>query len=520
MNKLIIPIIAVVIIAAGAGTFWAFQKPAFPEPLKEDIGTLPEPVPEAIKQKEWKVVQNSPFGMSGAFSRPFVPNDALSVEKMYQMISKLEEPYKHVQDIGVKWIRAGVDISWPIVQPTKEHVENGSYEWTVMDNLYGKVPSGINVLANISFGHAGIGYGIKPGTWDFINNEVEGYYIKFVKEAVERYDGDGYKDAPGLKNPVKYWQTQNEPIGITVREQMWTNLDWVGFSHIQEITYKAIKETDPNAIVAIGGLVFGHAVNSTEHLVDAKKEREEFYIPLLRNLKGKYIDIFDIHFYGSDIRWPANWKEMKDIYRLFRQELDQNGYKNTKIWFTEIALPSKPFTEKLQAANVIKRYIYPLSFGVKKVFWWNMIEGEYPLEVDKPSNHFGLVYDSIGEGDPGYGVKKLSYYTYKKMVEVLEGSDWDNIQIVQESDGIYIYKFTKQGKSIRVAWNDNEEPKRVKIILEKTTKSVKITEVVPKYESGKEVSDYSAAFNTETKSISAGKITIILKDKPVFVEEK
>ena len=109
--------------------------------------------------------------MSGAFSRPFVPNDIFPPEKMYQMISQLEEPYKHVQDIGVKWIRPGVDIAWQLVQPTKEDVENGSYEWAVIDNIYGKVPSGVNVLANISVGHAGFGYGIKPGTWEFVNKK-------------------------------------------------------------------------------------------------------------------------------------------------------------------------------------------------------------------------------------------------------------------------------------------------------------------------------------------------------------
>ena len=36
----------------------------------------------------------------------------------------------------------------------------------------------------------------------------------------------------------------------------------------------------------------------------------------------------------------------------------------------------------------------------------------------------------------------------------------------------------------------------------------------------KEVSDYNTAFNTETKSVFGGKITLTLKDKPVFVEEK
>lgn len=507
MSKPIIPIIAVIIIAAGIGMFFVFQKPAFPE----------QPLPQ--KTQEY-ISKDSPFGMSGAFSRPFVPNDDLPPEEMFQLISQLKEPYKHIQHIDVKWIRPGVDIAWQLVQPTKEHVGKGLYDWAVTDNLYGKVPSGVNVLANIGVGHAGPGLGIKPGTWEFVNKEAEEYYIKFVKEVVERYDGDGYKDSPGLENPVKYWQTQNEPAGINEHAFAGNpNLDWHGFSHFQEITYKAIKETDPEAKVAIGGLIGGHSV-SLNIPPFLQKEREEFYIPLLRNLKGKYIDIFDIHYYGVAEEWPANWKEMKDIYDVFRQELDQNGYKNTEIWFTETALPSdNPFGEKLQAANVIKRYIYPLSFGAKKIFWWNMIEGEYPLEGAQPSNHYGLVYDGVGQNDPGYGVEKLSYYTYKKMVEVLEGSDWDIIQTVQESGGIYIYRFLKQGKPIWVAWNDNSTEKQI-TISGITSNQVTITEAIPEYESGKEVMNYNSAFNTEAKTVSGGKVTIILTDKPVFVESK
>lgn len=460
----------------------------------------------------------SPWGMSGAFSRPFVPNDAFPAGEMYQMLSQLKEPYKHAQDIGVKWIRTGVDIDWQLVQPTKEHVDKGLYEWAVIDSLYGRVPLGINVLANISVGHAGLGQGIRPGTWEFVNKEMEGYYSKFVKEAVERYDGDGYRDMPGLRNPVKCWQTQNEPIFINDKEQLLRgniNVDWQGFSRFQAITYKAIKEADLMARVALGGLATGHAVNSNDPFF-ARREREEFYIPLLRDLRGQYIDIFDIHFYGSDIKYPANWKEMKDIYDLFRQELDQNGYKNVEIWFTETALPSNPFGERLQAANVIKRYIYPLSFGVKKIFWWNMIEGEYPLEADKPSNHFGLVYDGVGGGDPGYGLKKLSYYTYKKMVEILEGSDWDNMQIIQESDDLYIYRLTKNGLPLWVIWNDSLRVRQV-TITGVTAEYVTLTKAVPEYSSGKDIKYYYSAFSQEKVRVDKSKLTFSLAENPVFV---
>lgn len=99
----------------------------------------------------------------------------------------------------------------------------------------------------------------------------------------------------------------------------------------------------------------------------------------------------------------------------------------------------------------------------------------------------------------------------------MDGSDWKNIQTIQESNGVYIYKFIKAGKPIWVAWNDNSDSKQI-VISGISPGSVKITEAVPKYESGKDVADYSTAFNTETKAVSGGKITITLGDKPVFVE--
>jgi hypothetical protein len=472
-KKILIPIIVIVLILVGIGAFFILQKYAFPEP----------PIVQ-ITQKDIISIA-SPFGMSGAFSRPFVPNDTFPPEKIYQMISQLEEPYKHVQDIGIKWIRPGVDIAWQLVQPTKEHVENGSYEWVVIDNLYGNVPSGVNTLANVCTGRQGM----KSGTWEFVNRHVEEKYLEFVKKVVERYDGDGIDDMPGLKSPVKYWQIENEPAFF-----YGPNYDWQGFSHLVEITYKIIKENSPEAKVALGGLAVGFPVNPNDPLFEKAMGEQKFYISLLNNLKGKYIDIFVINYYGNPKEWPNewrdiwNWKDMREIYNVIREKLNDNGYKNTEIWFTEIATPSKPYGEKAQAISLIKRYIYPLSFGVKKIFWWNMIEGEYPLEVDKPSNHFGLVYDGIGKNDLGYGVKKLSYYTYKKVIEVLEGSDWNNIQIIQESDDIYIYKFTKNKKSIYVAWTNNDTKKQV--VIEGINSSVvKITEAVPKYKSGKDVKD-------------------------------
>ncbi|MDP1853612.1 MAG: hypothetical protein Q8L26_05370 [Candidatus Omnitrophota bacterium] len=503
MKKLIIPIIIIAIIAAGIGAFFILQKPAFPQSV-------------SAQRMQKNIRKDSPFGMHGAFSRPFLTDD-ISFQEVVRMFSETKEPYSHVQDIGARWIRLSSDIYWSTVQPTKEYVENGLYDWSFFDTLHGRVPSGVNTLGTISVGKERT----KNNTWEFVNKHVEEKYLEFVKKAVERYDGDGIDDMPGLKNPIKYWQIENEPAIFYE-----PRFDWQGFSHIVEITYKVIKENDPEAKIALGGLAGGNLVNNFNDPFYPifPKQLKDFYFPILKNLKDKniYLDIFDIHYYSGDFsnwpnKWDDSWEDMKDVYNIIRKNLDANGYKNTKIWITETATTEKINGEKAQAASLVKRYIYPLSFGVKKIFWWNMIEGEAPLGDNQPSDHFGLVYDGIGKDDPGYGVKKLSYYTYKKMTEILEGSDWDNIQIVQESNGIYVYKFTKDGKPIWVAWNDNSQEKQV-TILGINSKQVKITEAVPKYESGKEVTDYNVAFITKTKAVSGGKATMILKDTPVFAE--
>jgi hypothetical protein len=36
-------------------------------------------------------------------------------------------------------------------------------------------------------------------------------YKSFINQLVERYDGDGINDMPGLHVPIKHWEVSNEP---------------------------------------------------------------------------------------------------------------------------------------------------------------------------------------------------------------------------------------------------------------------------------------------------------------------
>ncbi|MEK7449255.1 MAG: hypothetical protein AAB019_07195 [Planctomycetota bacterium] len=462
----------------------AFEKPAFPEPLTP-------PTPATSKE-------DSPFGMHTAWTRPYLkPEDKPDFKSL---------DYGDALNIGVKWERPGMYASYPF------NVE-------LMDKIYKDIPQGINILANIETPR-------QKGTFKLRISEKE--YQDFVKQLVERYDGDGINDAPNLKNPIKYWQIDNEPPfwqmaqvdNLSPDPLKWMKDTRDDYAHILELADSAIKSACLDCKTVIGGTV---GESPDKMLVILK----EFYEPILKKLNGKHIDIFDFHHFGNS---KEDYKKSKVNYKMIREGFNKYGYDNIEIWILETGTYSgQPIdmgrallkqSEKEQAVDLLKRFVYPLTFGVKKIFWaWAMVEGTPPLDDNDVFDNTGFIYDGIGENDPGYGIEKLAYYTYKKMTETLEGSDWDNIRTIQEKDGMYLYKFIKNGKPILVAWNDNGAEKQI-TISGVVSNSVKITEAVPNKESGKEVSDYNTAFNAETKSVSGGKITLTIKDKPMFVEEK
>jgi len=421
MNKLTIPIVVILILAASIGGYFIWQKPAFPQ--------------ESTKSQE-QIIEDSPFGI--AFPR--------------------ENEMDELRDLNVGIVRTvvGFDRQWKVDELVNLLHENN-----------------ISILMTIHQTH---------------HKDTE--YIDFVRNAVGRY-----------KDKVDYWQIGNEVEG-SFSPQEYANF-------VKEVS-PIIRENDPEAKVVLGGMIYARGTMETLN---------SFFKPVLSKLGPGDFDIFDFHFFGQatgDYRKIAAYaKSIKDLLKEEKMEAE--------FWITEMAAYSgSPTneslqTEKEQAEDLIKRYIISFSSDVKKVFWVTITE--WYKFGGKPNGYFDNVGLVNNPQQDSQNHKKLAYYTYKKMVEVLEGSDWDNIQTIQESDGIYIYKFTKQGKPIWVAWNDNSAEKQITISGINSAQA-KITEAVPKHESGKDTTDHNTAFNVETKIVSNGKITIILSESPIFVEEK
>ncbi|HDZ68858.1 MAG TPA: hypothetical protein ENH43_00350 [Phycisphaerales bacterium] len=418
------------------------------------------------------------------------------------------------ENIGVRWHRPSRYAFWFLIQPD---LNSPAYDFSLYDYQYSVVPQGINILANIAPENPRFPQGYTlPGSYIPVDiNE----YTAFVRATVERYDGDGIDDMPGLTNPIKYWQVGNEPS-----ERL------TGFAELQRITYGAIKEACSDCTVLIGG--------ATGFPDDYISKFDSRFAPILTELAGQYVDVYDFHWYGTaDGEYRlTDTATGEDVYAHIRAAMTANGFSSElPVWITEMGSYSgdpadppfavQPFqTERQQAGDYFKRFVYSLARGVKKIFpAFGLMEGF--KHNDGYFDHTGLIYNGQESNDLGLGVKKLGYYTYKKMTELLESSDWNNIQTIQESNNVYIYLFVKNNEPIYVAWWDyfddpNYTPGDTKPITLTglTETAVIVTDMVPDYNDGSEVTDYNNAFTVSTYPILDGSVTIDLGEDPVLAQ--
>lgn len=157
------------------------------------------------------------------------------------------------RQIGTTWARE--ELSWGNL----ERHGKGRWEWPLFDR---------RLLAIAQAGYGIVGMLLTTPAWAraadcsarlvrYPGIRVEPYwcpparpqdFADYVSAVVERYDGDGYNDAPGSPR-VAVWQIWNEP-------NHWET--WPGspaeYAAILQAGYAAVKAADPSATVAVGGL--------------------------------------------------------------------------------------------------------------------------------------------------------------------------------------------------------------------------------------------------------------------------
>ena len=205
---------------------------------------------------------------------------------------KLDGPNKTatINMIGAGW----VTFMWPHFTWGRIEKAPGVYDFSEMDNLVKtSQENNVAILAEI-----------QPfADWDQARDKnceaKENEYLckpkdmqaykRFVSKTVERYDGDGEDDMPGLKIPIKYWEILNEP---DIKEDPYVIFfvgDGEDYFEVLKESYQTIKQVCPDCKVLQGAAA---AVESTFL---------SFWDDVFELGGANYFDITNVHYVGIDI---------------------------------------------------------------------------------------------------------------------------------------------------------------------------------------------------------------------------
>lgn len=339
---------------------------------------------------------------SGAQKPVSIPTDILNNKFGY--LSGGGDDYKFLEEVGAGWVRPHPGaFLWDAMQKDKtgglnfkgadaEVKKYGDQNIAILGTMWSfaewdQVDRADAANCAVSENDEFLAVNDKKGRGDYLPShrcvpiDWASYNI-WVKAVVERYDGDGISDMPGLKIPVKYWEIMNEPDLPVVeggRLVFWKDTP-SKYAELLVKTAAAIKEVDPEAKVVIAGAAGGN------------DQFLSFYRVVLAQAGVKdAFDIANIHCISNDSFDSFNVEPYKKLLAEFGL--------NKPIWVTEAEamISADPNINATQTKMSTKKAI---ELGVSKIFYTR-----YDFETrndlgDKPqSSVVNLVADMDGK-DP------------------------------------------------------------------------------------------------------------------------
>ncbi|UCD28999.1 MAG: hypothetical protein JSV03_00505 [Planctomycetota bacterium] len=341
--------------------------------------------------------------------------------------SHIRITYDLVGELGVPLVRDSL-MNWSRIQPTRD----GVYDFAWSDAIVRQANKRrVDILALFDR--------IPP--WAFVGMDVQAVrtrmparadadaFAVFVKRFVERYDGDGIGDMPGLRQSIGGYEFINGIEDVRVEEYVW----WL------KLFYQTVKSADAKATVVLGSFTspglrridFGEGDYHTyfERLLSN---------PALQGADYPYFDVVGFHNYPD--YYPGR-SPFADSLAYLGQTMARHEL-NLPIWLTEYGSDKGDSNELRQANDIVRWAIEARSLGIERVYLhglWDINRGG--LESDRS----GLVVRRrVGE----VLHKKLGFGAFAMLLNELA----DKPQLIRRGEGVY--RLAGGNDSCLVVWKE------------------------------------------------------------------
>jgi hypothetical protein len=402
--------------------------------------------------------------------------------------------------VHTTWVRMGGVAVWNLIE---EQPGSGVYDYSVTDAVIQKA-NDLNLMLVLTFDPQHL---LDKGACQKALPHDMNAYKAFLGAFVERYDGDGFEDAP--RSPVvQYWQIGNEPDNETVGgEKVSWNDTPENYAFLLKESAEVIHEADPGAAVLMAGMV------------DGQNGFDNFYEAVFRALDtfggGPHFDIFDVHWF-SDILENNHYKVLNGVVDTIKGAFEAHGYEDISIWATEVATYSgtpdgyPTRTEDEQARDLARMLLHYRALNIEKIFWAPYREyHEWQGVTNGYFDNTGIVNNPLNDGkDHG----KKAYYTYRFLTNKLDGAIFkaDSPLVERLNNGVlHFYEFANYGRTYYVFWVDNPSLVGEELPIPTDAVAFKLYSVVP------DVNNHIASTVVQN---SGGKVYLTLGLNPVLAE--
>jgi hypothetical protein len=405
-----------------------------------------------------------------------------------------EKTAQRYKGIGATWVKFQ-DCAWQDFEPSPPVDGKHTYAWDKFDNhVRWWQANGYQIQVHVKTRNTWAGQPPKGFFSDnrlfllrfapFISTppkeEHWDNWAAFVEALVERYDGDGIADMPGLKYPILYYEVESE-----AQHPYWMGtLDEYGKT--LNIFYSKAKQACPAVNVLLSGIELGQMAKDNpddeevKRRVEAEAAKQPAVADYIRSVAafvkgslamGDHYDIVEFHALTDYTAIPGTVK-------FIRRQLAQSAYPSKELWAgdatsapelgTMAAMagqesregekgrlnlilkdPKNPefgqvnaWFRREQASLTVKKIVMSIDSSLTRVFMCCLEDW-----VGSPWPYHGMV-DPDGTPRPAYRAmqfltNKLDGYTEEKRLET--------------EDGVCAFRFRFPNRDFYVAWYETNE---------------------------------------------------------------
>jgi putative glycosyl hydrolase len=280
---------------------------------------------------------------------------------------------------GIHWYRDVQNIPWGMVE-----VARGNFDFDLIDALVraaqtagGRYVGTVMPYAGWELKAAGYAATTDAQCQRLMSEDVyylafdqrmdrykdEAEYLAFLSRVVERYDGDGIDDMPGLITPILYWQIHNEPEGDHCGL---FRGDVAAFVRLMSVSANAIRSSCPACKVLNGGaatpLYLENSANPPNGVT--------FWRDFAAAGGAASVDVVAVHYNDGKSPGHGSIADFEEQIRRARELLGQSK----PVWITEFGTvigDHGNFTglsEAEAAAWFVRFYTAGLAAGAEKFF--------------------------------------------------------------------------------------------------------------------------------------------------------